>query len=364
MILFNDFKKEYLKLKTEIDFAINEVLNSGQYILGEKVEKFEREFADYLKIKYCLGVGNGLEALQITLMALGIGEGDEVITAAHSAVATALAIKAVGAKLIFVDIDEYFHLDSNKIEEKITNRTKAILPVHLYGQPVAIKKIKEIADKYNLYLIEDSAQAHGAEYNGQKVGTFGDFACFSFYPTKNLGAFGDGGAIVTNQKDLYEKCKMIRNYGQQSKYQHEIYGLNSRLDEIQAAILSLKLKYLDQLNQKRNKNANLYRELLKNLKEIKLPKIREGADHVYHLFVIEAERRDELMKFLEKNKISTLIHYPISIHMQNCFPEFHNIKIPILDSKVDNLLSLPIHPFLSNKDIIYISEKIIKFYGK
>ncbi|MBU2544908.1 DegT/DnrJ/EryC1/StrS family aminotransferase [Patescibacteria group bacterium] len=352
MILFNDFKKEYLNLKIVIDSAIKEVLESGQYILGEKVERFEKEFADYLGAKYCFGVGSGLEALEIALMALGVKRGDEVITTAHSAVATALAIKAVGAKPVFVDIDEYYHLDSDKIEEKITPQTKAILPVHLYGQPSAIKKIKEIAQKHHLYLVEDSAQGHGAKYDGQKVGTFGEFGCFSFYPTKNLGALGDGGAIVTNREDLYEKCKMIRNY-----------GFNSRLDEIQASILSSKLKYLDQFNQKRNKHAELYFKLLKNLKEIKLPKTRENVDHIYHLFVIEAEKRDELMEFLKESEIATLVHYPTPIHRQDYFPEFNNLKFPVLDSKIDNILSLPIHPFLSNEDIIYISQKIIEFYG-
>jgi len=362
MILFNDFKKKYFYLRKEIDLAIKEVLRSGQYILGRRVEEFEKQFADYLGVKYCIGVGNGLEALQIALMTLGVKKGDEVITTAHSAIATALAIKAVGAKPVFVDIDEYYHLDSDRIEKKITPKTKAILPVHLYGQTAAIKKIKKIAQKHHLYLIEDAAQAHGAEYDGRKAGTFGEFGCFSFYPTKNLGAFGDGGAIVTDSKDLYEKCKMIRNYGQKNRYEHEVYGLNSRLDEIQAAILSVEIKYLDKFNQKRNEQAKLYFKLLKGVKEIKLPKTRENANHVYYLFVIEAERRNELMNFLRKNNISTLIHYPIPIHKQRCFSEFNNLKLLVLENKVNKILSLPIHPFLKNKDIIYISQKIIEFY--
>jgi dTDP-4-amino-4,6-dideoxygalactose transaminase len=362
MILFNDFKTEYIYLKKEIDSAIKEVLMSGRYILGKKVENFERQFAKYLGVKYCVGVGNGLEALQIALMALGIGEGDEVITTAHSAVATTLAIKAVGAKPIFVDIDEYYHLDSSKIENKITSRTKAILPVHLYGQMVDIETIQRIAKKHSLYLIEDAAQAHGAEYNGKKAGTFGDFGCFSFYPTKNLGAFGDGGAIVTNKKELYEICKMIRNYGQKNRYEHEIYGLNSRLDEIQAAILSVKLKHLSEFNRKRQQIAKLYFKLLKNVPQIRLPKIRNNAKHIFHLFVIEAERRDELIKFLEKNNIPTIVHYPIPIHKQKCFPEFNNLKLPVLETKVQKILSLPIHPFLKKEDVIYIVKKIKEFY--
>lgn len=362
MILFNDFKKQYFHFKDEIDSAIKEVLESGFYILGEKVKIFEREFADYLGAKYCVGVGNGLEALQIALMALEIKEGDEVLTTAHSAVATALAIKAVGATPVFVDIDEYYHLNPDKIEEKISSKTKAILPVHLYGQAVAIEEIKRIAQKHHLYLIEDAAQAHGAEYDSQKVGTLGEIGCFSFYPTKNLGAFGDGGAVVTNSRELYEKCKMIRNYGQKNRYEHEIYGINSRLDEIQATILSLQLKYLDEKNLRRNEIAKIYFKLLKNVKEVKLPKTRKNTNHIYHLFVIEAERRDSLSKFLKENGVPTLIHYLIPIHKQKSFLEFNNLKLPILENKVNKILSLPIHPFLEDKDVNYISQRMIEFY--
>lgn len=362
MILFNDFHSQYLYFKKEIDSAINDVLKSGGYILGEKVQLFEKQFASYLGSKYCIGVGNGLEALQISLMALGIKEGDEVITTSHSAVATALAIKAVGATPVFVDIDNYFHLDANKIEEKITSRTKAILPVHLYGQMVDIEKIKSIAKKHHLFIIEDAAQAHGAEYKGKKAGTFGEAGCFSFYPTKNLGAFGDGGAIVTNKKDIYEKCKMIRNYGQKNRYEHKIYGINSRLDEIQAAILSVELKYLDRFNKTRNKLANIYIKLLSSVDKIRLPQIRPNNKHAFYLFVIEAQNRDELMKYFEKYNIPTLIHYPIPIHKQKCFSEFNSLHLPIVENKVKTILSLPIHPFLNEKDITYIAKHIIKFY--
>jgi len=362
MILFNDFKRQYFHLKKEIDSAIKEVLESGWYILGEKVKKFEEEFANYLGIKYCVGVGNGFEALQIALMALGIKEGDKIITTSHSAVATTLAIKTVRAIPVFVDIDAYYHLDPDKIEEKITLQTKAILPVHLYGQPVAIEKIKKIAGKYHLYLIEDAAQAHGAEYKGKKIGTFGEVGCFSFYPTKNLGAFGDAGAIVTDNKKLYEKCKMIRNYGQKNRYEHKLCGINSRLDEIQAAILSVQLKHLDEYNQKRNGVAKLYFRFLRDIEKIKLPKIRENGKHSYYLFVIEAEKREQLSKFLEENNIPTLIHYPIPIHKQECFPEFNNLKLPVLEEKVSGILSLPIHPFLTDRDVGYISRKIREFY--
>lgn len=362
MILFNDFKKQYHFLKDEIDSAIKEVLESGWYILGKKVSKFETEFANYLESKHCVGVGNGFEAIQISLMALGIKRGDEVITTAHSAIATGLAIKAVGANPVFVDIDDYYHLDASKIGEKITKKTKAILCVHLYGQSVDIENIKKIAQKNNLYLIEDCAQAHGAEYNGKKLGTFGDVGCFSFYPTKNLAGFGDGGAIVTDNLELYEKSKMIRNYGQKNEYEHEICGLNSRLDELQAAILLVQLRHLEEYNKKRRQIAAQYFQLLRDIKQINLPKTRERANHIYHLFVIEADKRDGLNKFLRENHISSIIHYPIPIHKQKCFSEFNGLKLPVLENKVNRILSLPIHPFLEDRDINYVSHKIKEFY--
>src|SRR3989304_5375911 len=235
-ILFNDFKKQYFAHKEEIDSSIKQVLDSGFFILGDKVKKFEEEFAYYIGNRYAVGVGNGLEAIQIALMALGINSGDEIITTSNSAVATALAIKAVGAIPVFVDIDEYFHINAEEIEKKITNKTKAILPVHLYGQSVDLEKIKSLAEKYNLFVVEDCAQSHGALYKGKKVGSWGDLGCFSFYPTKNLGAFGDAGAIVTDSFELAEKGRMIRNYGQKNRYEHDMYGLNSRLDELQVTI--------------------------------------------------------------------------------------------------------------------------------
>jgi len=363
MILFNDFKKQYHCLKNEIDNAVKEVLESGWYILGGKVKEFEEKFADYSGSKYCVGVGNGLEAIQISLMALGIKAGDEVITSSYSAVATALAIRAVGASLVFIDIDDYYHLDASKIEGKITKKTKAILPVHLYGQAADIEKIKNIAEKYKLYLIEDCAQAHGAEYDEKNVGTFGEAGCFSFYPTKNLGAFGDGGAIITDSLELYEKSKMIRNYGQKERYKHEMYGLNSRLDELQAAILLVMLKHIDGYNEKRRQLASQYCRLLGGVKQISLPKLRKRANHIYHLFVVEAEKRNDLKNFLEKNDIPTIIHYPVPIHRQKCFSEYNNLTFPVSEKKTSKILSLPIHPFLEKDDIDYICGKIKEFYG-
>jgi hypothetical protein len=361
-IPFNEFKKKYRQKKGKIDSAIKSVLESGYYILGDKVKKFEEEFARYIGTKHAIGVANGLEALQISLLSMGIGKGDEVITTPHSAVATTLAIVAVGAKPIFVDIDEYYHLDKNKMEEKITDRTKAIIPVHLFGQAVEIDSIIKIAEKHKLAVIEDAAQAHGAKFKSKKVGSFGDTGCFSFYPTKNLGSFGDAGMIVTNDDVLAEKCRMIRNYGQKNRYEHEIYGINSRLSELQASILSVELPELDKSNTKRQKVAETYAKELVDIKQITLPKKRNNADPVYHLFVIETEKRDELQKYLLEKGVTTLIHYPIPIHKQKCLKEYSDKPLPIAEEKAKKILSLPIHPYLSKKEVEYICKHIKKFF--
>ncbi len=360
-VLFNDFKKQYKTHQKEIDTAIKRVLNSGWYILGKEVENFEKKFSSYIGTKETIGVANGMEALQIILLALNVGKGDEVITTPHSAIATSLAIQAVGAKPIFVDIDDFYHIDASKIEKHINKKTKAILPVHLYGQSVDIKKMSALAKKYKLFLIEDCAQAHGAKFKGKKVGTFGDAGAFSFYPTKNLGAFGDAGAIVTNNLELALKCRTIRNYGQKNRYEHEVLGLNSRLDELQAAILGGLLPNLEKDNSKRISVAKIYKKELSRLKEIKLPKERKDVKHVYHLFVIEAEKKDALQKFLKENGIETLIHYPIPIHKQKCFND-RKTKLPIIESKVSDILSLPIHPHLTKKEVLYVCQKIKYFY--
>jgi dTDP-4-amino-4,6-dideoxygalactose transaminase len=361
-ILFNRLEKKYIKNKKRFLKIADEVLSSGRYILGPFVTEFEEKFAEYIGVKYCIGVGNGLEALQIGLMALGIGKGDEVITTSLSAVATSLAIKAVGAKPVFVDIDEYYHLDADQIEKYINKKTKAILLVHLYGQSVDLDKILKIAKKYKLFVVEDCAQAHGTEYKNKKVGTFGDVGCFSFYPTKNLGAFGDGGCIVTNNKKIADLAKMIRNYGQKNRYEHIVYGINSRLDELQAAFLLEKLKDLDIDNSKRQNKARIYFDLLKDVKQIRLPLIRPNSNHVFHLFVIEAEEREKLQKFLQERNVETLIHYPIPIHKQKCFKEYNNMRLPIIEEKTKKILSLPLYPEIRDEEIIYVCKSILKFY--
>jgi len=361
-IKFNDFQKQYKSHHRKFDKAIKGVLNSGWYILGTQVADFEKKFAGYIGTKYAIGVANGMEALQIALLALNIGPGDEVITTSHTAAATALAIISVGAKPVFADIDEYFHIDAAQIEEKITSNTKAIIPVHLYGQSVALDEIMAICQKHQLQLIEDCAQAHGAIYKKKKVGSFGIINCFSFYPTKNLGAFGDGGAITTSDPILYEKILQLRNYGQKNRYEHETYGLNSRLDEIQAAILLVQLEYLDKNNRVRQKLANTYFKHLRHVKQIKLPELRKNCQSVFHLFVIEAENRDGLASYLKSKGIATLIHYPIPVHRQPCFTKDGVVVLPALEEKIKVILSLPIHPFLSKKEVKYICENINDFY--
>ena len=297
-IPFVDLKAQYQSLKSEIDKAIQNVISDCEFIGGKYVKKFESEFANYCKVKYCIGVGNGTDALFISLKALGIGKEDEVITAANSFIATSEAISATGAKVVFVDCHpDYYTIDVSKIEEKITDKTKAIIPVHLYGQPADMYPIIEIANKYNLKVIEDAAQAHGALYKNRKAGSFGDLACFSFYPGKNMGAYGDAGCIVTNNEELSIKCRMLSNHGRVEKYNHEFEGYNSRLDGLQAAILSVKLKYLDEWNEKRRSVAQKYNELLRESILI-TPKELSGIECVYHLYVIRTEQRNELQEFL------------------------------------------------------------------
>lgn len=364
-IVMNDFKSEYNFFETDIQKTITKTLKSGWYILGKNVQQFEQDFARFNDAKYCIGVANGLEALQISLMALGVGSGDEVLTVSNTAVATALAITNVGAKPVLVDVDEYFNMDASKIEEKITKKTKAILPVHLFGQSADMIPILKIAKKHNLFVVEDACQSHGAAINGKKVGTFGQLGCFSFYPTKNLGGYGDGGAIITNSKTLAEKCQMIRNYGQKNRYIHELKGINSRLDEIQAAILSVKLRKLDQLTKRRQKIADLYRKYLLGVDQIQLPNVREGFNHVYHLFVIQAANREDLIKYLIGYIIQSQIHYPVPIHKQECYKgEFANLTLPKTEKFAKEILSLPIHPFMTEDDVKKVCFAIKKFYEK
>lgn len=360
-ISFNNFTNEISPYKMDLKKAFNEVLDSGWYILGKQVEKFETVFSDYLDIKYCIGVGNGLEALQISLMALGVKGGDEVVTTPISAVATTLAILAAGAKPVFVDTTEDGLMDPSLVEKAITKKTKAILPVHLYGNSVDLKSIKNICKKYKIFLIEDACQAHGANFGGRKLGTIGDIGCFSFYPTKNLGTFGDGGAIVTSSKKIAQICREIRNYGEKDKYLHVRYGLNSRLDELHATFLLVKLKYLDSNNNKRRNLAKRYIKKLSNITGISFV-VPQMKDSNFHLFVIKTIKRDKLQNYLKRNGIQSLVHYPKTIPDQPFLKNYKNSNIPIARKFVKNILSLPCNPTMSLDQIDYVCKKIKEFF--
>ncbi|KKT57852.1 MAG: Glutamine-scyllo-inositol transaminase [Candidatus Giovannonibacteria bacterium GW2011_GWC2_44_9] len=353
MIQIVDFIREYKSIKKEIDSAINRVLRRGVFVLGPEVENFEKNFAKYCGVKYAVGVASGTDALYLSLLALDIGRGDEVIVPVNTALATAMAVKMSGAKPVFCDSDENFLIDINKIPALINKRTKAIMPVHLYGRACDMEKLRALAKAHKLFLIEDCAQAHGAVWNGKKVGGWGDFSCFSFYPTKNLGAYGDGGAVTTNSEGHYKKLRALRFYGAHDRVTSAMFGINSRLDEKQAAILSVKLKYLDKWNQKRKNTAKLYGKLISN-KNIILPKVNNENEHVYHLFVARAKNRDSLMKVLKKKNIQTLIHYPLLLHNQPIFN--YKGRFANAEKHSKEIFSLPMHPFLKKEEVAQIAK--------
>lgn len=363
MIKYLDFVKDATVRRKEYDRAFLRVLDSGWYILGSEVESFEKALAKYLGVKYCVGVGNGLEALQIALMTLEVGKGDEVITTPISALATTLSIMAVGATPIFIDINERGQIDAAKIERAITKRTKAVIPVDLYGQPADLIEIKRVCKKHKLYLIEDAAQAHGATLNRKRLGTYGDIGCFSFYPTKNLGTFGDGGALVTDNKKYAETFRVLRDYGQSSKYVHSLYGLNSRLDELHAALLRVKLGHLEKDNSARRKIAVRYITNLKDVKGLDIVLPKRINDSNFHLFVITADKRDELKNFLNENGVQTAIHYPATLPDQPLFGgKYRRLKIPAARKFVKSVLSLPCYPFLKLSDVDYVCQKVKEYF--
>ena len=359
MIFCANPKEQYLSYKDEIDSAIKRVLESGWYILGEEVKKFEKEFADFIGTKYSIGVASGTDALFLALKALDIGKGDEVITVSHTAIATVSAIEECGAKPVLADIEEdYFTIDTEQIEKLITSKTKAIIPVHIYGQPCDMDKILEIAKKYNLFVIEDCAQAHGAKYKNKTVGSIGDIGCFSFFPTKNLGSIGDGGAITTNDERLANKIAMLRLYGWDKDRNTQFSGYNSRLDEIQAAVLRVKLKYLTRDIKRRNNVAKFYEKYLSDL-DLILPKVRKECYHAYHLFVIKTDDREKLLQYLKEHQIMPMIHYPRAVHMQKYYK--NKINLPVTEKIVESILSLPMYPELKEEEIQYITVKLKEF---
>lgn len=363
-INFVDLKKQYKSIKPEINKAIKNVLESSQFILGEEVEKFEEEFAKFTGVKYAAAVDSGTSALELSLRALGIGSDDEVITVVNSFIASASAISFTGAKPVFVDCKEdTFNISPKLIEISITKKTKAILPVHLYGQVAEMDAIKKIAKKHKLFIVEDACQAHGASIKDVKAGSIGDVAAFSFYPGKNLGAYGDGGIITTNSLEIQEKVKLMRNYGQKEKYKHLVLGWNSRLDNIQAAILRVKLRYLSKWNEKRLANAKLYNKYLQNIPVV-VPTLFPDYKHVFHLYVIRAKDRNRLANYLSEKGISTMMHYPYPIHLQPAYKSLGYKKgdFPVAEKLANEILSLPMYPELTESEIKYICKKIADFY--
>ncbi|MFC1578252.1 DegT/DnrJ/EryC1/StrS family aminotransferase [Thermodesulfobacteriota bacterium] len=363
MILCANPRLQYLTHQREIDSAINRVLNSGRYILGEEVKAFESEFAAYIGAKYGIGVGSGTDALHLALAACEIGTGDEVITVSHTAVATVAAIVQAGANPVFVDIEsDFFTMDPRKIETAVTSKTKAIIPVHLYGQPVDLDPILEIAGNYGLRVIEDCAQANGAAYKGKRVGSYGDLACFSFYPTKNLGALGDGGMVVTGQPELAQRLRLLREYGWAERFISHFPGGNSRLDELQAAILRIKLPFLDQDNAARTRIAGMYHDGLRSC-EIALPTCRQTASHVYHLYVVRTPRRDALKQHLRDKGIDALIHYPAPVHLQPAYRGRLTGSGNLLETErvAQEVLSLPIYPELEKTQAQTVLEAVRTF---
>lgn len=365
MIPFIDLKRQYSLLGPGIEPLIKKVIADGDFILGHDVKLFEENFAQYCQTKYAVGLACGTDAILLALKALGIAPGDEVIIPVNTFIATALPVIILGAKPIFVDIDtNTYNIDVDKIEERITKKTKAIIPVHLYGLIAEMEKIMSLAKKYKLYVVEDACQAHGSEYKGKRAGSFGDIACFSFYPGKNLGAYGDAGAITTNNKNLSDDIRILRNVGQKEKYHHIELGYNSRLDTIQAVVLRAKLSHLDKWNKKRIQHAALYKKLLSGL-DIVLPHESDENLSNYHLYVIRVKNRDKLLSYLKNQGINCGIHYLIPLHLQPCMKSLGYKKgdFPIAEQYAKEIISLPMFPELTDREIKLITNHIKKFYG-
>ncbi|MCR5204106.1 MAG: DegT/DnrJ/EryC1/StrS family aminotransferase [Lachnospiraceae bacterium] len=352
-------KRTFELHKEEYEQAALRALNSGWYILGKEMETFEKQLAEHLGVKHCVALNSGTDALILAVRSLGIKEGDEVIVPANAYIASVIGITENGATPVFVDADEYMEIDVDKIEEKITEKTKAILPVHLYGQCSCMDKIKEIADKYGLYVIEDCAQCLGSKYDGKYAGTFGAIGCLSFYPTKPLGAFGDAGAIITNDDEVAERVRLLRNYGSKVKYHNEINGVNSRMDEVQAAMLQVGLKYLDEMTKERQKQARLYTYKITN-KKVHIPAIHEKVDHVYHLFPVLVEDRENFQNYLKDNGVNTQVHYPIPPYVAECYKDwgYKWNDFPNAGKYANQEVSLPIYAGMPDEEIQYVIDVI------
>lgn len=364
---FVDLKAQYLSIQSEIDDAIKNVIQETAFIGGKYVQEFEKKFSDLYGVKHCISVANGTDSLYIIMKMLGVGAGDEVITVANSWISSAETISQTGARPVFVDCDPvYMTIDEEKIEQKITPKTKAIIPVHLYGQSCEMDKITALARKYKLYIIEDCAQSHFSEYHGQRLGTLGIAGSFSFYPGKNLGAYGDAGCIITNDDELALKCKMFARHGALKKHQHVMEGINSRLDGLQASVLSAKLDHILSWTGKRIENASIYNSYLSQNKHIELPVVRDNTKHTFHLYVIRTGKRDELLNYLKDRNIETSVHYPVALPNMDAYKYLnHSLHdFPVATGNQSRLLSLPMYPELTKEQIKYVSDVVNEFFDK
>jgi dTDP-4-amino-4,6-dideoxygalactose transaminase len=367
---FVDLQAQYRTIRAEVDEAVRRVLDSSAFILGREVEAFERAFADYVGARECVGVSNGTAAIQLALQACGVGAGDEVLVPANTFFATAEAVSTAGATPVFVDCDPAtYNIDAGKIESAVTERTRAIIPVHLYGQPADLDAVFEVAERHGLIVVEDAAQAHGARYKGERVGARGRAGCFSFYPGKNLGAYGEGGAVVTDDAEVARRVRMLRDHGSEQKYRHELIGYNFRLEGIQGAVLGVKLKYLDGWNAARRAHAARYRERLAPLEDagaLTLPRESADAEHVYHLFVVQTDARDALQRYLSSAGVQTGIHYPVPVHLQPAYAPLKHKEgdFPNAESQARRVLSLPMFAELTEYQIKYVADAVSDFYAE
>jgi dTDP-4-amino-4,6-dideoxygalactose transaminase len=362
---FLDLKTQYKTLEPEILSKVTEILRSGSYVNGPYVAEFEEAFAKSHQIAHCLSANNGTSALHVALWASGILPGDEVLVPANTFIATAEAVVLCGARPVFVDHDDYYNIDPQSLETKITDRTKALIAVHLYGQPAQMDALRQLCNRHRLLLIEDAAQAHLASDGGKLIGSWGDATCFSFYPGKNLGAYGEGGAVITNDDELHRRMKLLRDHGSESKYQHIVSGHNYRLEALQAGILTVKLQYLPKWTEGRRRVAGLYSESLKDIAGIRIPRVRQGVNPVWHLYVVLAQRRDQLQHYLTERGIGTGLHYPKPLHLQQAYASlgYKPGDFPRSEASAAELLSLPIYPEMTDEQVSYVVKHIREFYS-
>jgi len=367
---FLDLKAQYPQIRGEIESKLNDIISDAAFILGKHVEEFEHKFAEAHGVKYCVGVSSGTDALHVALQVLGIGRGDDVIVPVNTFIATAEAVSLVGARPVFVDCEEFYNIDTEHVRRVLsehgrrnsTHNIKAIIPVHLYGQPADMSELANLASEFDVHIIEDAAQAHLARWDGKRVGSFGALAAFSFYPGKNLGAFGEAGAVITNDESLYLQAKMYRQHGEAQRYHHSIIGHNYRMEAIQGAVLGTKLKYLESWTKRRQEHARLYDRLLAGANGIVVPRVREGAESVYHLYVIQADDRDGLRQYLGDNGIATGLHYPIPLHRQPAYSDIcPEENFPVADAAADRILSLPMFPELTREQIVNVCDTIGRY---